>query len=119
MNTCLIPSKNDILVSLKKICAEGVKIGGAKGKFNIKHQINELIQQAKNSPEPEAQTNLLRETIEEFYGASNPFGKFINNVLPLTSVLPLFDFNNNACLRSDCKVLPHKFCCSNTYIVTK
>ena len=36
MNTCLIPSKNDILVSLKKICAEGVKIGGAKGKFNIK-----------------------------------------------------------------------------------
>ena len=101
MNTCLIPSKNDILVSLKKICAEGVKIGGAKGKFNIKHQINELIQQAKNSPEPEAQTNLLRETIEEFYGASNPFGKFINNVLPLTSVLPLFDFNNTEVLPTE------------------
>lgn len=93
MNTCLIPSKTDILITLKKLCDESVKMGVAKGKYNIKYKINELIQQARQSPEPEPQLNLVRETIEMFYASPNVYGKFINNILPLSSVLPLFNAN--------------------------
>ena len=93
MNTCLIPSKTDILTTLKELCDESVKMGFAKGKYNLKYKINELIQQARQSPEPEPQLNLVREVIEMFYASPNVYGKFINNILPLNSVLPLFNAN--------------------------
>lgn len=93
MNTCLIPSKTNILITLKRLCDESVKMGVAKGKYNIKYKINELIQQARQSPEPEPQLNLVREAIEMFYASQNSYGRFINNILPLSSVLPLFNAN--------------------------
>ena len=93
MNSCLIRDKNEVYVFLKNTCDESVKLGRVGGYNHAKAQIQEMIANIKQSPSPESQLNLLREAFTDFYGSSNAYGKFINNLISLSDVLSLFNDN--------------------------
>ena len=95
---CLVIDKKGFLVKFQNICVESAKLGIIKGSDNLKHSILELIETAKTSPDPKGQLSLLRESLEDFYGAPNAFARFAEKLFPIGSVLTLFNDNYDTLL---------------------
>ena len=91
MNGCLVPNKQGFWLKLKDIIDESVTLGMDKGPVFIKSKIFDLIEEARTSPQPESQLALLKTSMEEFYNAPNPYGRFISGWFPLESALLLFN----------------------------
>ena len=93
MSSCLIKDKAEIYSYLNRICLENAPLGMSRCLINIYTKMKEIVDRAKQSPNPASQLTLIREAFEEFYNSSDPIAKFYSTNFPLSNVLPLFDDN--------------------------
>ena len=91
MSGCLVSDKGAFWLKLKKLCDESATMGMSKGSIHIQQGISHMLEEARTSPKPDEQIALLKEALEEYYKAPNPYGRFINTFFPLGSALLLFN----------------------------
>lgn len=94
MNGCLILSKNDVILKLKDACNEGAPLG-LKAWTVIQKRIMEMIENAKTSPSPESQLQLLQDSLNMFYKSPTPWGRFISRMFPIGKAMILFNNDTN------------------------
>ena len=94
MNGCLILSKNDVILKLKDACNEGAPLG-LKAWTVIQKRIMEMIENAKTSPSPESQLQLIQDSVNMFYKSSTPWGRFISRMFPIGKAMILFNHDTN------------------------
>lgn len=91
MSGCLVSDKRAFWLKLKKLCDKSAAMGMSKGSIHIQQGISHMLEEARTSPKPNEQIALLKEALEEYYKAPNPYGRFINTFFPLGSALLLFN----------------------------
>ena len=94
MNGCLILSKNDVILKLKDACNEGAPLG-LKAWTVIQKRIMEMIENAKTSPSPESQLQLIQDSLNMFYKSPTPWGRFISRMFPIGKAMILFNNDTN------------------------
>lgn len=91
MEVCKVSSKKDFIAQIVKLCNNSAKLGLVKGPSYIKNGITSMIELAKASSEPEQQIQLLKETLNDFYNATNtPYGAYLSRMLTEASKNQLF-----------------------------
>lgn len=91
MEVCKIPSKKDFIAQIVKLCNNSAKLGLIKGPSYIKNGITSMIELAKASSEPEQQIQLLKETLNDLYKATDtPYGAYLSRMLTEASKNQLF-----------------------------
>lgn len=82
MNACLT-TKPKLIAQISKLCNESVSLGIIKGQIHIENGIKELLEIARNSPDPEGQIQLLNDTLDTFYNATNTkLGSYLSRMFP-------------------------------------
>lgn len=101
MNSCLI-TKPKLLLQISKLCNESVSLGVIKGQLHIENGIKELLEIARNSPDPEGQIQLLNDVLDTFYNATNTkLGSYLSRMFPKERKTILFNPRHNEALADD------------------
>ena len=91
MEVCKVSSKKDFIAQIVKLCNDSAKLGLIKGPSYIKNGITSMIELAKASSEPEQQIQLLKETLNDLYKATDtPYGAYLSRMLTEASKNQLF-----------------------------
>ena len=91
MEVCKVSSKKDFIAQIVKLCNNSAKLGLIKGPSYIKNGITSMIELAKASSEPEQQIQLLKETLNDLYRATDtPYGAYLSRMLTEASKNQLF-----------------------------
>lgn len=91
MEVCKVSSKKDFIAQIVKLCNNSAKLGLIKGPSYIKNGITSMIELAKASSEPEQQIQLLKETLNDLYKATDtPYGAYLSRMLTEASKNQLF-----------------------------
>ena len=102
MNSCKVLNKNSFIDELLDVCNTGATMDLVQGAAFIKESVKELIENARNSSDPEQQLNILNEALDEFY--NNPgdvYGQFLSTMLPFDVKTALFNVNYDNTLAED------------------
>ena len=102
MNSCKVLNKNSFIDELLDVCNTGATMDLVQGAAFIKESVKELVENARNSSDPEQQLNILNEALDEFY--NNPgdvYGQFLSTMLPFDVKTALFNVNYDNTLAED------------------
>ena len=81
-NVCKVFSKKDYTVKISKLCLESSKLGLLKGPQYFREQLEKLKEQAELTADPKQQVDLLKESIDTFYEATEtPLGRYVRTIL--------------------------------------
>lgn len=101
MDSCKILNVDAFIDDIINICEEAYKKSNSQAAEFVTLKINQLIQDARNTNEPENQINLLKQALQEFYDSAkkeDEYGIYLSSVFPENSINRLLDSNYNSTL---------------------
>lgn len=100
MDSCLVQNKGQLLVELMQMCDYSASLDMGKGTAHIQKTLKNLIENARNSSDPESQLGMLKEALHDLYNSGDPYGDFIDVYFPLGDALLLFNITYDQSLTS-------------------
>jgi hypothetical protein len=73
------------------MCDYSASLDMGKGTAHIQKTLKNLIENARNSSDPESQLGMLKEALHDLYNSGDPYGDFIDVYFPLGDALLLFN----------------------------
>ena len=76
MNSCLVPNSDAFVNEIVRLCDSAVNLDLQKAHITLHNGIKNMIENARNSAEPESQLKMLRDTLDELYASDDEYSNF-------------------------------------------